>query len=131
MEIFSNLEKVLIKRLVDLNCDDLTRAYIASILIKYKNTNFDYSRDSLTLLFEKASMERNFLLFQNIGDWIFFSQSIFPQHYISLQSYIENLGRLSYDRCYKIINKEFKIYQNLADDLPYLTKQTSRLIRNI
>lgn len=129
METFLDLKKVFNKKLSVLDCEDLTKSYIIGIFIKYQNCDDDLSRDSLTLLFQNASAERNFLLFQNIGDWIFFTETLFPEYYSSFQPYIKTLAQLSYDRCYKMIDRQWKVYQHLADDFEELTSKTRHIIR--
>ncbi len=103
----------------DLRCHQDTRAYIISIFTKYKSSEFDFSKENITLLFAQARFNHDFLMYQNLGDWIFFTQSWAPEHFKS-EDYYQSIARLSYYSCYKLINKQWKLFEELSDQLPYL-----------
>lgn len=123
--------------LIDLECQQDTKAYIVSIYGKYKTAEFDLSKDSVTLLFAQARDKQDFLCYQNLGDWIFFANTIAPQHLqFASKEYYDTVARLSYYSCYKLINRQWRLFEELADDfltleeqvkrrLPQLNKQTS------
>lgn len=131
MLIKENLIDVFSREVEKIKCEDLTRAYIVSILGKYKTSETDFSKYSLTTLYQKASEDGNFIVFQNIGDWIFFCHSLFPEFVKYYNDYSVELARLSYDRCYRLINRQLKVYQNMSDDFKYLTSTTRKIIHNI
>jgi hypothetical protein len=115
-----------------LDCDRDTRSYIVSILDSFKRSQFDYSKQSITLLYSEAKSRQDFLTFQRVGDWLFLCHSVFPEHLNQASSdYYLAVGQLSYDYCYRLLNKEWKLYQCLADNLPNLTKQTRNIIRSL
>lgn len=129
---FNNINIYFTEQLKLLNCQDKTKAYIISILSKYKYASFDYSNSSLTLLYNEARLQSNFYTFQNLADWIFFCEVIFPQHLQdSSKDYYHSLAQVSYYNCYKLINKQIDIYENLADEFTQLTIKTKSLIQNI
>ena len=68
-----------------LHCHDNTKAYIITIFDKYKSSTFDLSKQSITLHFSEAKTKQDFLMFQTIGDWIFWCNSIHPKHCTMLQ----------------------------------------------
>ncbi len=129
---FNNVNKYFAEQLELLNCQEKTKAYIVSILSKYKHASFDYSNSSLTLLYNEARLQSNFYTFQNLADWIFFCEVIFPKHLQdSSKNYYHSLAQVAYYNCYKLINKQIDIYENLADEFTPLTIKTKSLIRNI
>jgi hypothetical protein len=67
---YQNINDFFSEVLKDLKCQEDTRAYIVSIYGKYRHTNFDLSKDSITLLFSQARLKQNFSIYQNIGDWL-------------------------------------------------------------
>jgi hypothetical protein len=120
----SNITVFFEKLFNDLKCHQDTKAYITGIFGKYKDVNHDLSQDSLTLLFCQARETHNFSIYQNIGDWIFFIRSIAPQHLQSAsKDYYESLARISYYTCYRLINKQWQVFEEMSDQFPILEKQ--------
>lgn len=119
-----NISSFFDELLDDLKCQKDTKAYIVSIYGKYKSAEFDLSKDSVTLMFAQARSKHDFLSYQNLGDWIFFANTIAPQHLQSAsKDYYDTVARLSYYSCYKIINGQWKLFEELADDFLTLEEQ--------
>lgn len=117
-------------QLKNLKCDDDTKAYIISVLSRFKSSSVDYSKESLTVLYAEAKFRQDFYTFQNIGDWLFFCNTLFPEHFSNASSdYYYSIGRLSYYSCYKLINKQWKLYEKMADEFVYLSSSTRNIIR--
>lgn len=118
--------------LTDLDCHRDTKAYIISIYGKYKSAEFDLSKDSVTLLFSQARYNQDFLTYQNLGDWIFFTNTLTPQHlkYAS-KDYYDTVARLSYYSCYKLINKQWKLFEELSDNFLTLESQVKHKLNKI
>lgn len=128
MDVFhKNISSFFEELLNDLHCQRDTKAYIVSIYGKYRTAEFDLSKDSVTLLFAQARDKQDFLGYQNLGDWIFFANTIAPQHlqYAS-KEYYDTVARLSYYSCYKLINREWKLFEELADDFLSLEEQVRK-----
>jgi hypothetical protein len=119
-----NISNFFEELLADINCRQDTRAYIASIYGKYKSAEYDLSKDSVTLLFAQARSKQDFCAYQNLGDWIFFTNTIAP-NYLNKASkdYYDTVARVSYYSCYKLINKEWKLFEELADDFLSIENQ--------
>jgi len=110
--------------LIDLECQRDTKAYIVSIYGKFRSADHDLSKDSVTLLFAQARNKHDFLTYQNLGDWIFFSNTMAPRHlHDASQDYYQTIARLSYYSCYKLINKQWKLFEELSDNFPKLEHQ--------
>jgi hypothetical protein len=124
-----NISSFFDELLNDLHCHRDTKAYIVSIYGKYKTAEFDLSKDSVTLLFAQARSKQDFLAYQNLGDWIFFANTIAPQHLqFASKDYYDTVAKLSYYSCYKLINRQWKLFEELADDFSSLEEQVkSRL----
>lgn len=126
------LRELLIRQLEPLQCTDDTKAYITALFIQYQRATNDLSTQSLTLLFSEAKTNQNFYLFQQIGDWIFFCSTIFPEHLHNASSdYYHSIGRLSYYKCYKLLNNKWPCFENLADEFVPLSLATREIIRHI
>jgi len=79
------------------------------------------------LLFAQARNKQDFLTYQNLGDWIFFANTIAPKHLqFASKDYYDTIARLSYYSCYKIINREWKLFEELADNFIILEEQVKR-----
>lgn len=129
---YQNINDFFSETLKDLKCQEDTRAYIVSIYGKYKHTNFDLSKDSITLLFSQARSKQDFYTYQNIGDWIFFANTWAPKHLkFASKEYYDTIGRLSYYSCYKLINKQWKLFEELADDFINLESQVKNKFKLI
>jgi hypothetical protein len=120
------------ERLSDLECQQDTKAYIISIYGKYKSSDFDLSKDSVTLLFAQARNKQDFLSYQNLGDWIFFSNTLAPKHlqYASSE-YYDTVARLSYYSCYKLINRQWKLFEELSDNFKFLERQVKQRLESM
>ncbi len=108
----------------DLECQRDTKAYIISIYGKYKSAQFDLSKDSVTILFAQARSNQDFLTYQNLGDWIFFSNTLAPNHlHHASKDYYDTLAKLSYYSCYRLIDRQWKLFEELADNFNTLESQ--------
>ena len=128
MDVFhKNISSFFEELLSDLNCQNDTKAYIVSIYGKYKTAEFDLSKDSVTLRFAQARNNQDFLIYQNLGDWIFFANTLAPQHlHAASKDYYDTVARLSYYSCYKLINRQWKLFEELADDFTKLEAQVRK-----
>lgn len=131
MLLTSNINSYFIQQLEVLRCQEKTKAYIVSILSKYKHSEFDYSNHSLTILYSIAKENNNFFAFQNIADWIFFCEVIFPKYLQDAsKEYYHSIAQISYYNCYRLINKQIDIYEELSDNFSKLTISTQKLIKD-
>lgn len=125
-----NLNEFFTGELEELECDTNTKAYIISIFTKYKHNTFDYSKDSITLLFADARFNHDFFKYQNVADWLFYSFSMYPEHLRAASpEYYKSVGQLSYYSCYRLMNKKWKLFEDLADrfdDLSYSARLAIR-----
>jgi hypothetical protein len=130
--IHKNLTNFFDELLTDLECQRDTKAYIINIYVKYRTAQFDLSKDSVTLLFAQARSKQDFLSYQNLGDWIFFSNTIAPAHLkFASKDYYDTIARLSYFSCYKLINKQWKLFEELSDNFLLLENQVKNKLNSI
>jgi hypothetical protein len=128
----SNITTFFDELLFDLQCNPDTRSYIVSIFGKYKTAESDLSKDSVTSLFAQARNKHDFLAYQNLGDWIFFTNTLAPNHLrFASKDYYDTIARLSYYSCYNIINKQWKLYEELADNFLILESQVKKKLNSV
>lgn len=131
MREIKNLSLYFEELLSPLDCEPETRAYIAGIFAKYRFADDDLSKDSLTLRFMQAKEKQDFYGFQNIGDWIFFSNVLAIKHLNNASiDYYQTLAANSYYSCFRLINKKWKLFEQLADDFVKLEAETEKLIHS-
>ena len=115
--LYKNLEDVFGHIINKLECQNTTKAYISNVL--FKKLPPDYSGESVTLILSQAKFAYSFELYQNLGDWILFCQSTFPDHLKDASpEYYSAVAQECYYRCYKIVNKKWLLFEELADNLP-------------
>ena len=127
-----NLENYFEKILKDIECRKETRAYIVGIFGNYKSSDLDLSKDSITLLFAQAKEKQDFYGFQKIGDWLFFCNIWAPNHLrFASKDYYNTIARLSYYSCYKLINRQWKLFEELSDRFLILEQEVKNKLRGI
>lgn len=120
----SNITTFFDSLLDDIKCQRDTKAYIVNIYGKYKSAQFDLSKDSITLMYAQGRDKQDFLTYQNLGDWIFFANTMIP-HFLNgaSKNYYDTVARVSYYSCYKLINRQWKLFEELADNFPFIEQQ--------
>ena len=127
----TTINNYFVEILKNIKCDENVKSYIVSIFSKYKTAHYDLSKDSITLQYSEAKHNNNFEKFQTIADYLFFTNSMFPQSLTNAsKDYYYSIGQLSYFSCYRII-RDWKIYERLADDFVPLSEQTGKIILDI
>jgi hypothetical protein len=124
MEIFSGLD-VWIKKIICSNenkniQDILVNEYIVSTIFSFKTKKL--IDNSFVLEFAKAKYSSDFEGFQNIGDNIL-CRKILCKDEESFNDLNICLARKSYYMCYLLLNKTWPIYEQLADELPFILKR--------
>ena len=116
----------------DLECQRDTRAYIVSIYGKFKTSEFDLSKDSVTIQLAQARSKQDFLSYQNLADWIFFANTMAPSHLkFASKDYYDTVARISYYSCYRLINRQWKLFEELSDNLLVLEDQVKRKFNGV
>jgi hypothetical protein len=125
MERFTRLEDWFCRSLEAVEASPDARAYLVSLFSSMKTTQNDLSNESIVLAFAAARETGQFAKFQRIGDYVLWGLSFAPESFEVPRVAID-LGRLSYYTCWRLTHKEWRVYEELADDLPRLTKETRR-----
>jgi hypothetical protein len=130
--IVSILHQTLVEELEQLNCDDLTRAHIINIFTGYITPINDLSKQSITLSFAEAKSKQDFIGFERVGNWIFLCHSLYPEHlrHASIE-YYQSIGRLSYYKCFQLLNKKWRTFELLADEFVPLSMSCRTIIRQL
>jgi hypothetical protein len=129
VETFISFNRFLSNELQGLDCNDDTRAYIIGVFDQFRRPTFDFSMEPLGVLYAEAKNTQSFQKFSNIGDWLFIANALFPEHLnAASEDYYYTIGQMSYWSCYKLLNRQWKLYQELSDRFPELTEQARELL---
>lgn len=115
------------ERIKHIKCDEKTRAYIVGVYSEQVFVSKDLSDQSIVLLYHNAD---GFQTYQSIGDWVLwlgtFCEPAFKKH----ETVYESFARLSYYRCYELLNRQWKVYEELADDLPRILGESRKILQS-
>ncbi len=102
---------------------DEVKAYTVGVLSK----NVDVIESSIVMEFASARESGDFVKFQKIGDSVLFASIVHPAHVEQNLIVNQTIARLSYHRCHKILDQKWPVYEELADELPFIVSS----VRNV
>jgi hypothetical protein len=126
MIINISLEEYLNNKIKNIKCRTDTAAYVINTLKNYQNSTYEFTNTSLTLQFAEAKEESSFKKYNDLADHLLFMESIYPGALSSKgasQEYYLSLGRVSYYKCYTLMNKTWPLYEELSDCLKDIIEQ--------
>jgi hypothetical protein len=96
-------------------------AYVVGVLVALgTSASTDMSTKSVVLAYQDATETGDFAGFQRIGDWVLWVDAVFPDSIASERFVVESFGRMSYLSCHRILRGQWRLYEELADELPSL-----------
>jgi hypothetical protein len=108
------------------DCEEKTRSYIIDIFASI-SLERDFTNESVTFALKDAYDSMSFKGFKELGDWLFFTKSMFPKSLKGADpTYYDSIARTSYYRCFMLLNKEWLLYEELADQFPTYTQMINR-----
>lgn len=115
MELVTRLDDWFDRQLVNVRCGPDARAYVIGVLSGRVD---DMSDQSATVAFQQAMLTGDFPTFQRIGDWSLWVSAFAPHPLKGQRDLVERFGRLSYSACHRIMRGQWRLYEELADELP-------------
>jgi hypothetical protein len=108
------------ERLHSLRFRPETMAYVAGVLktLAHPREEDVFAKRSVILAYQDARLTGDFAEFQRIGDWVLWVDVILPQHLDGKRDAVEAIGRLSYYTCHRLLKGQWRVYEELADELP-------------
>ena len=104
------------------NCQEKTRSYIISIFASV-SIERDFVNESLTFALKDAHDSMDFKSFKELGDWLFFTKSMFPRSLAGADpGYYDSIARTSYYKCFLLLNRKWLLYEELADQFSEYTQ---------
>jgi len=133
MDLVQGLDVWFDNRLVELRSKyrPETIAYVVGVLKAQaiSKDGLDLSNRSVVLEYADAVMTGDFVSFQRIGDWVLWVNIIMPTAFDGSQEAIESIGRHSYYSCHRILKGQWRLYEELADQLPTLALAVRHKLR--
>ena len=112
------------------NCENKTRSYIIGIFAAPALKN-DFTNESLTFALKRAHDNMSFKDFKDLGDWLFFTKSMFPKSLKGAsQNYYDSIARASYYKCFLLLNRQWHLYEELADQFCEYTQVINKSLGN-
>ena len=84
------------------------------------------SRSSIVRTYQDAVVRGDFASFQRIGDWVLWSGIVVPDRCEQERDVALLFGRLSYLSCHRILRGQWRVYEELANELPSLAAEAHR-----
>jgi len=104
------------QQLDDIRCHEDTKAYVVNLLSRFKPED-ELADRSVVVAYAAAKQSGDFSSFQRIGDWVLWAEAIQPG-LVSLERHVvSSIGRLSYYACHRIMRGQWRLYEELADEL--------------
>lgn len=122
MDLIVRLDHWFAERLHGLKYSPETVAYITGVLSRKDWNDYDLSQESVVLAFQSATLSGDFEQFQRIGDWVLFIDAVHPLHLEGVREAVESIGRNSYYSCHRILRGKWRVYEELADELPAIAR---------
>lgn len=125
MERFTRLEDWFCRSLEAVEASPDARAYLVALFSSMRSAQEDMSKESIVLAFAQARDTGEFMKFQRIGDWVMWGMAFAPESF-DVPKVAVDLGRLSYYTCWRLTQKEWRVYEELADEMPRLSRELRR-----
>lgn len=119
MELVAKLDTWLSKNLDDLKYHPNTKTYIINVLSNPRSL-IDFSDRSIVTIYADTKVQPEFTKYQQIGDWVLWISTIHPLNVSANRDLTETIGQLSYQTCYRMLQKSWPIYDDLARSLPQI-----------
>lgn len=130
MDIIVGLDSWFAERLRGMRRQPETVAYVAGVLKSLAKPREldDLSDRSVILEFASARETGDFATFQRIGDWVLWVNIVMPESLAGHREAVESVGRQSYYTCHRILRGQWRVYEELADDLPTIARSARHML---
>lgn len=130
MDIIVGLDSWFADRLSGMRRKPETVAYVAGVLKSLAKPREldDLSDRSVILEFASARETGDFATFQRIGDWVLWVNIVMPESLQGHHEAVESVGRQSYYTCHRILRGQWRVYEELADDLPTIARSARHML---
>lgn len=115
--------KFFYKLVEPLSVREPTKSYLVGIFLQL--IKFEISQEkSIVLAYAHACATGRFEQFQSLGDWTTWTMIFVPSLHKENEKIVIELGRKSYETCWRILRGEWDLYAELAENLPLIVEST-------
>lgn len=126
---YQNLTQFLTTELQISSCQQPTKSYILNTLA---NPKYNLANRSITLLYAEARDSHKFHNFQTLADWLLFARSVFPNSLTAADAeYYDVIAQNCYYTCYRLIERKWVIFEELADIFPAIVQEINENLSDI
>lgn len=134
--MFENeLDNFLEEYLQDIEFEKIeTKEYIKGIFKEQLHGKNNLADKSLTLKYIKAKERYSFDEFKELGDWIFWIKTTYPEFLNGASdNFYNDLAKISYYKCHILLNRQWGLFEEISDRFEYFAKniQIEDLSRNV
>ena len=114
-------------QLSNVRCSDEAKAYITNVMVEnLKSREPTMDGQSVVLAYKRATDTGRFETFQMLGDWTLWTSVNAPYPEKGERDLVETCGRLSYCSCHRIMMGRWRLYEELADEMPSIVNDVRR-----
>lgn len=100
-----------------LSVRETTKAYVVGVFVSLLRSQ-EFQINSTVLAYAHACATGRFERFQELGDWILWSMAFVPGSHAGHESIVMDVGRRSYETCWRLLRGKWDLYAELADEFP-------------
>ncbi len=105
-----------------LSVREATKAYVVGVFVALLRSQ-EVQINSIVLAYARACASGRFEEYQLLGDWILWSMAFVPGNHAGHESIVMDVGRRSYETCWKLLRGKWDLYAELADQFPMIVEQ--------
>ena len=123
VSIIGGLDDWFVSKLQGLEYKPETIAYVAGVLktLAHPSSNDAFEQRSIVLAYADARLSGDFIKFQRIGDYVLWAETIIPESIALDREVVVTIGKLSYYTCYRLTQRSWPVYVELAEQLPAIS----------
>lgn len=106
---------------------ETTKAYLVGLFLELTKVQ-GFRQDSIVLAYAGACATGRFEKFQELGDWSLWTMAFFPKYHAGNQAIVIDLGRRSYDTCWRLLRGQWDVYAELSELFPVIVRDISKQI---
>lgn len=84
----------------------------------------------MTIEYSEAKFNYSFEKYQNLADWLFFMESMFPEALKGAsKEYYHSIAQNAYYKCYILLGRSWMLFEEIADKFPNIIEQLQHLMK--
>ena len=101
---------------------EATKAYVVGVFVALLRPQQEVQVNSIVLAYARACASGRFEQFTELGDWILWSMVFVPGSHSGHEMVVMDVGRRSYETCWRLLRGQWDVYAELADKFPIIVE---------